>query len=41
MLQALCHQHVVEFFRALDNLMRDIDPEGVCRLVFFCPKDQT
>ena len=36
-LQARCHAHVVALFRALDDLMHDVDPEGVCQLALFCP----
>ena len=34
--QEQCLQDVADLFRALDHLLRDVDPEGVCRVVDFC-----
>ncbi|GAB4819732.1 hypothetical protein N2152v2_006778 [Parachlorella kessleri] len=36
--QARCHAHVAALFKALDDLMHDVDPEGVCQLALFCPR---
>eukprot|EP00887_Chlorella_sp_A99_P007294 scaffold2.g7294.t1 len=37
--QPKCHQDVENFFRALDNLMNDIDPLSVCKIAEFCAAD--
>jgi hypothetical protein len=34
--QERCLQDVANLFAALDNLLHDVDPEGVCRVADFC-----
>lgn len=34
--QAKCQQDVADLSRALDSLMGDVDPQGICQLVEFC-----
>ncbi|KAL4451414.1 hypothetical protein ABPG77_009486 [Micractinium sp. CCAP 211/92] len=34
--KARCLQDVADLFRALDNLLHDVDPEGVCEVAEFC-----
>lgn len=37
--QARCLTDVADLFRALDHLLHDVDPEGVCQVAEFCPVD--
>ncbi|PSC71700.1 proactivator polypeptide-like [Micractinium conductrix] len=37
--KARCLQDVASLFSALDNLLHDVDPEGVCQVAEFCSKD--
>ncbi|KAL4420667.1 hypothetical protein ABPG75_010323 [Micractinium tetrahymenae] len=36
--KARCLQDVADLFRALDHLLHDVDPEGVCEMAEFCSK---